>query len=102
MVEKWNIDNPTRQINLKVTVLPYEDMHSKLQIALQTGEGAPDICDIELGKFANFLKGEPQLEVLNDVVEPYKDKIVQSRLDIYSKDGNVYGIPSHVGATVAF
>lgn len=102
MAEKWNKENPDRQIDLMVTVLPYDDMHNKLQIALQSGDGAPDISDVELGKFANFLKGEPQLEVLNDVVEPYKDTLVHSRLDIYSKDGNIYGFPSHVGATVAF
>lgn len=102
MAEKWNEENPDRQIKLTVSVLPYEDMHNKLQIALQSQEGAPDLCDVELGKFANFLKGEPQLEVLNDAVEPYKDTLVQSRLDIYSKDGNIYGIPTHVGATVAF
>ena len=82
--------------------LPYDDMHNKLQMALQSGKGAPDLCDIEVGKFPNFLMGEPQLESLNDVVEPYKDSIVQSRLDLYSKDGNIYGLPTHVGATVMF
>ena len=35
----------------------------------------PDLCDIEVGQFPNFLKGVPQLETLNDVVEPYKDSI---------------------------
>ena len=62
----------------------------------------PDMCDIEVGKFPNFLKGEPQLETFDDVIGPYKDKIVKSRLDLYSKDGKVYGLPTHVGATVAF
>ncbi|MFA9463976.1 MAG: ABC transporter substrate-binding protein [Velocimicrobium sp.] len=102
MIENWNKDNPDRQIKLTVNVLPYEEMHNKLQIALQSGDGAPDIVDIELGKFANFLKGEPQLEPLNDVIDSYRDKIVSSRIELYSKDGNNYGIPSHVGATVAF
>ena len=77
-------------------------MHNKLQSALLSGKGAPDMCDIEVGKFPNFLKGEPQLETFDDVIGPYKDKIVKSRLDLYSKDGKVYGLPTHVGATVAF
>lgn len=102
MCAKWNTDNPDRQIELSVNVLPYEDMHSKLQIALQSGEGAPDIVDIELGKYANFLKGEPQLVPLNDAIDPYREDIVASRIELYSKDGNNYGIPSHVGATVCF
>ncbi|CAM3686585.1 ABC transporter substrate-binding protein [Marinicrinis lubricantis] len=102
MLAKWNKEFPDRQIKLNVTVMPYDDMHNKLSIAVQTGEGAPDIADIELGKFPDFMEGEPQLESLNDVVEPHKDTIVQSRLDLYSKDGTIYGIPTHVGASVAF
>lgn len=103
MLKQWNEANPDRQIKLNVTVMPYDDMHNKLLIAVQTGEGAPDISDIELGRFPDFLAGDnvPLVE-LNDVVEPYKDDIVQARLDIYSKDGRVYGFPTHVGATVAF
>lgn len=102
MCAKWNAENPDRQIELSVNVLPYEDMHSKLQISLQSGEGAPDIVDIELGKYANFLKGEPQIIPLNDAIDSYREDIVESRIELYSKDGNNYGIPSHVGATVCF
>ncbi|MEC0368669.1 ABC transporter substrate-binding protein [Paenibacillus chibensis] len=102
MLEKWNAANPDRQIKLNVTVMPYDDMHNKLSIAVQTGVGAPDIADIELGKFPDFLKGTPQLVPLNDVIDPYRDTIVKSRIDLYSKDGQNYGIPTHVGASVAF
>ncbi len=102
MLKKWNEKYPDRQIKLEVSVMPYDDMHNKLSIALQTGQGAPDIADIEVGKFPDFLKGTPQLETLNDIVEPYRDSIVKSRLDLYTKDGNIYGIPTHVGAAMAF
>ncbi|CAM4476956.1 extracellular solute-binding protein [Paenibacillus macerans] len=102
MLEKWNAANPDRQIKLNVTVMPYDDMHNKLSIAVQTGVGAPDIADIELGKYPDFMQGTPQLESLNDVALPYKGTVVQSQLDLYSKDGTVYGLSTHVGATVAF
>ena len=102
MLAKWNEKNPDKKLDINFSVLPYDDMHNKLQSALLSGQGAPDIVDIELGKFPNFLKGEPQLETLDDVVAPYKDKIVKSRLDLYGKDGKVYGLPTHVGATVAY
>ncbi|GAE92057.1 alpha-arabinosides ABC transport system [Gracilibacillus boraciitolerans JCM 21714] len=39
---------------------------------------------------------------MNDYVEPVLDDFIESRFDIYSKDGNYYGIPFHVGATVAY
>ncbi|MGO4792048.1 ABC transporter substrate-binding protein [Paenibacillus sp. 2KB_20] len=102
MLGKWNAENPERQIKLNVTVMPYDDMHNKLSIAVQSGTGAPDIADIELGKFPNFLSGTPQLEPLNDVIDPYRDTIVKSRIDLYSKEDTNYGIPTHVGASVAF
>jgi arabinosaccharide transport system substrate-binding protein len=102
MAEKWNQENPSQQIALTATTLPYDDMHNKLLIALQSGVGAPDIADIEIGKFSNFLKGTPQLLPLNDIVEPVLKDIVKSRVDIYSKDGKYYGICFHVGATVTY
>lgn len=104
MAQRWNKAHPDRQINLNITTYPYADMHNKLQMALQSGTGAPDLCDVEISKFAQFMLGDPSqsFESLNDVVEPYKDSLVQSRLDIYSKDGKIYGCPTHVGATVMF
>ena len=102
MAEKWNELNPDRPINIVETVLDYEDMHSKLAIALQAGEGAPDLVDIEINKFANFLNGEVQLLPLNEELAPVLDDIVKARVDIYSKDGNYYGICFHIGAAVIF
>ena len=102
MAEKWNELHPDRPVELESSVMPYDDMHNKLQIALQSGVGAPDLCDIEISRFPNFLMGVPQLMPLNDYFAPYLDDIVPSRLGIYSKDGNMYGAPTHVGATVAF
>ncbi len=102
MLEQWNKDNPDKQLNITFTTYPYADMHNKLMLAIQSGSGAPDLCDIEIGQFPNFLQGEVQFRPLNDVIEPYKKDIVQSRLDLYSKDGNYYGIDFHVGATVMF
>lgn len=102
MAAKWNEDNPNEPINLVPTVYPFDDMHNKLLIALQTGVGAPDLVDIELGKYANFLKGDIQLVPINDVVEPELDNIVKARVEIYSKDGNYYGICFHIGAAVIY
>lgn len=102
MVKLWNEKNPDRQIELEASALPYDDMHNKLTIALQSGVGAPDLVDIEIGKFANYLKGTPQLVPINRVVEPELDNIVRSRVDIYAKDGNFYGICFHIGAAVIY
>ncbi|MFA9378220.1 MAG: ABC transporter substrate-binding protein [Lachnotalea sp.] len=102
MAEKWNVENPDKKVKLVLSNMAYDDMHNKLSLALESGEGAPDIVDIELGKFPAFMTGEIGLRDLSDVIAPYKNSVVQSRLDIYSKDGKYYGLPTHVGATVAF
>lgn len=102
MVQKWNAANPKQQINLKGEVLPYDDMHNKLLIALQSGVGAPDISDIEIAKFANYLKGDIQLAPLNDLIDPEKKQFVQSRLSLYEKNGKYYGLDFHVGAEVMY
>lgn len=101
-VERWNKEFPDRKIKLVAETYPYDNMHNNLLLALQSGKGAPDIADIEISRFPNYLQGEPQLEPMNEYVEPVKDKFVESRFDIYAKDGKYYGIPTHVGATVMY
>ena len=102
MLEEWNKLHPDKQIQITFTTYPYGDMHNKLIMANQTGKGAPDICDIEIGQFPNFMKGQVQFVEMNKYIAPYQDTVVKSRLDIYGKDGKYYGVPFHVGATVMY
>ncbi|WP_416200828.1 MAG: Putative arabinose-binding protein AraN [Thermocaproicibacter melissae] len=102
-VQRWNTAHPDEQINLKAESYPVDDMHSKLQITLQSGQGAPDLVDINVAKFSNFTKGNNiGLVPLNDIIEKDKDAFLQPVLDIYKKNGNYYGIDYHVGAPVMF
>ncbi len=102
MAELWNKANPGRQIDLEGEVLPYDDMHNKLLISLQSGSGAPDISDIEISKFANYLRGDIQLAPLNDLLAKDLKNYVKARLDLYQKDGKYYGLDFHVGAEVMY
>jgi arabinosaccharide transport system substrate-binding protein len=104
MAKLWNEENPDRPIDLKVTVYPYEDMHNKLLLAANSGSGLPDVVDIEVNQFSNFVAedGRTPLADLTEAAEPYQDDIVQARLDLYTRDGVVLGFPTHVGAFVAF
>ena len=102
METRWNENPDNPKIEIDMQVYPYDDMHSKLTIALQTGEGAPDIVDIEINQFANYLKGDIQLADINDIVEPIKDKLIMARFNNYAKDGKYYGIDHHIGACIMF
>ncbi|HHY81426.1 MAG TPA: extracellular solute-binding protein [Clostridiales bacterium] len=101
-VEDWNKKYPDKPIDVTFEIYPNQELGSKLLIALQSGTGAPDISDININYFSNFLQGDIQLAPLNSIVDPVRDKFIQSRFDCYSKDGVVYGLPTHVGATVVY
>ena len=101
-VELWNEDHPEQPLEVTIDTYPNAEMHNKLLIALQSGVGAPDIVDININFFHNFLKGDIQLAELNDIIEPEKENFIESRFDIYSKDDTHYGIGFHVGATVVY
>lgn len=102
MLEEWNKLHPDKPITITFTTYPYADMHNKLTMANQTGQGAPDLCDVEIGQFPNYLKGVIPFVKMNDYIAPYEKDIVKARLVIYGKDGSYYGIPTHVGATVMY
>ena len=104
MADEWNEQNPDRPVDLDITVYPYQDMHNKLQLAANSGTGLPDVVDIEVSKFGNFVTadGRTPLMDLSEAAKPYQDDIVQARLDLYSRAGGIYGFPMHVGAFVAF
>ena len=98
----WNEENPDRQIELVTTQLDWSAMHDKLYTAMLAGEGVPDLSDVEISKWPNFMEGEIQFLDLAPYAEPYMDDLVTSRLEVYGKDGALYGAPSHIGATVMF
>jgi arabinosaccharide transport system substrate-binding protein len=101
--EAYNKKYPDQPIELSGEVYPNAEMHNKLLIALQSNTGAPDIADININYFSNFVKGgNIQLVDLTDIVTPVLDKMVKSRFDIYAKDGKYYGLPTHLGATVVY
>ena len=97
----WNKANPDQQIKLTPTVYPWADMHSKLLLALQSGSGAPDMVDIEIGKFSTFIKGDIHLQDITDLVDKVKDNLVASRL-IYQWQGKQYAVDYHVGTEAMF
>jgi arabinosaccharide transport system substrate-binding protein len=101
--ETWNKNHPDEQINLKINVLPFDQMNQKLQVALNSGNGAPDIADVEIGQFAKYTKtNKPPFEDITKEVEPYNENLVKGRTDNYTVDGKVYGLDYHVGTTLVY
>jgi ABC-type glycerol-3-phosphate transport system substrate-binding protein len=82
---------------LKVSEIAYSDMHDKALIALQAGGvGAPDLLDLEQGRFGGFLRGTGDVGLvdLTDMLESggYMDKLVAAREALYTYKGKTYGV----------
>ncbi len=52
----WTSAHPGVTVNFRV--FPYNEMHDKLLAALASGQGAPDLADVEISRFSRFIKGE--------------------------------------------
>ena len=88
-VTVWNEKHPDETIELQTETYPTEDMHSKLLITLQSGDGAPDIVDVNVARFSDFMQGDTEVFVpLNDIIEPEKQSFLEPVLDIYKYNGN--------------
>ncbi len=92
MAEEFSKVNP--QFALDVKVFEYGALHDKLLVSLQTGIGAPDLADVEQGRFGGFLRGEIGFMDLTDRLEKggYLEDMVEARLALYMHDGKYYGI----------
>ena len=99
----WNERNPDRMINLETEVIPFGAMHENLLMALQSGTGAPDLSDVEIGMSGVYLQSEnvpflPQ----NEVLAPFMDYLIYSRVSAYSAHGYYFGVCYHVGSVMMF
>ena len=102
--EAWNEANPDRPINLTYETIDYNQMHDNLLAAFMAGSGAPDLVDIEIGKFARYVKSEDNVHLLDltDVVEPYLPDLIATRMAPYQAFGEQLGIDYHLGAYLMY
>lgn len=102
--ERWTEANPDRPITVTPTTIEYTQMHDNLLAAFLAGQGAPDLVDIEIGKFANFTKDPDNVHLLDltDVVTPYLPDLVASRMAPYQAYGEQLGIDYHLGAYLMY
>lgn len=103
-VEKdWNKAHPDRPLFIDTMVAEFSQYHSRLMIALKTGKGGPDLCDIEVTKVPSFLGVDTiHLLPIDDLVNPVKKFFDSSRLALYMKNNTHYATDYHIGITVMY
>jgi arabinosaccharide transport system substrate-binding protein len=100
--DEWNKANPDKPIKLNCSNIAYEQMHNNLAAAFTAGSGAPNIVDIEIGKFANFTKGTIHLVDMTAEAQGYAKDLVATRLAPYQANGKQYAVDYHLGAVLAY
>ncbi|CAA9579775.1 MAG: hypothetical protein AVDCRST_MAG49-4655 [uncultured Thermomicrobiales bacterium] len=81
---------------------PFAEMHDKLLAALVSGRGAPDIAEVEIARFSQFLKGDrvPFL-ALNDRIGAEIENVYRpAATDPWSYNGQIYGLGNELNAVV--
>lgn len=100
--DEFNAQSDEYHITLNASTADFEEMHDRLLVALQSGSGAPDVVDIEIQRFATFLRGDVPLHPLTDIIDSHRDQLVEERTAPYRADGVEYGIDYHLGAWVMY
>ena len=90
-------DEVNPDFSLNVIEIAYGDLHDRLLISIQSGGvGAPDIADVEQGRFGSFLRGggDPGFVELNALLDEggHTENLVAARQALYTSMGSVYGI----------
>ncbi|MBP1993956.1 ABC transporter substrate-binding protein [Paenibacillus eucommiae] len=92
-------ENPNVKINFQM--IPSDEIEQKVTIAL-AGNNPPDILldglDRRLMKYVKFGKNEP----MDDFISENAADFNQDALKQLSKDGVLYGIPTHTSVTLGF
>lgn len=102
LAEPYKEDHPN--VSIDVQEISYDEMHNKVATTLIAGTGAPDIADIEISRFGQFVKGERVGFVpLNDLIADKMDDLYQrSALSPWSWEGKNYGLGNELNACLLF
>ena len=77
-------------------------MHDKLLAALVSGQGAPDIAEVEIARFSQFLKGErvPFVPLTERIGAEIDNIYKPAASDPWSWGGEIYGLGNELNAVV--
>lgn len=89
-------------INVNFRIFPYEQMHDKLLTALVSGKGAPDIADVEISRFSNFIKGDelPFVDLSDRIGGDIDDVYKPAATDPWTWQGKIYGVGNELNTCV--
>jgi arabinosaccharide transport system substrate-binding protein len=81
-------------VKLEIQQFPYAQMHDKLLAALVSGRGAPDMADIEIGRFPQYIGSSkvPLVDVTDRIGAEIDQLVVGAATAPWTWQDRVYGI----------
>lgn len=94
--------NKHGDVKINFRILPYEQMHDKLLTTLVSGQGAPDIADIEISRFGQFIKGDriPLVGLKERIGGELDNVYAPAAVDPWSWQGEIYGVGNELNTVV--
>lgn len=98
--KEWKEAHGDMKVNFRI--FPYEQMHDKLLTALVSGKGAPDVADVEISRFSNFIKGDelPFVDLTDRVGGDIDDVYKPAATDPWTWQNKIYGVGNELNTCV--
>lgn len=98
--DAWKEAHGKMKVNFRI--FPYEQMHDKLLTSLVSGKGAPDVADVEISRFSNFIKGDelPFIDLSDRIGDDINDVYKPAATDPWTWQGKIYGVGNELNTCV--
>jgi arabinosaccharide transport system substrate-binding protein len=98
--QEWKDVHGNVEVNFRI--FPYEQMHDKLLTSLVSGKGAPDVADVEISRFSNFIKGDelPFVDLTDRIGDDINDVYKPAATDPWTWQNKIYGVGNELNTCV--
>jgi len=93
-----------KKVHLEVEAYGFREMPDKLGAVMRTGEGAPDLVQLDETFFGVFLNGaSPFVDLTKKIRKSKLDRnLHKQRVEVFTYNGKTYGVPQSLSALVLY
>jgi len=93
-----------KKVRLEVEAYGFREMPDKLGAVMRTGEGAPDLVQLDETFFGVFLNGaSPFVDLTKKIRKSKLDRnLHKQRVEVFTYNGKTYGVPQSLSALVLY
>jgi len=93
-----------KNFEIKVEAFGFRELPDKFAAAMKTGEGLPDLIQLDEVFFGMYLHSKPPFLDLTEKIAKLKleESIVKNRLSLFSYADKTYGLPQSVSAMMLY